>query len=349
MSGYHFKQCTLNDVESLVQFIDLYWQKNHILCKSRKLLNWQYFNSSENSYNFILAIADDNKEIHGILGFIPTQQFDESLVAKDLWLSIWKVRNDIKAVGMGFGLLSFLRSKLKPESICSIGLSREVLPIYRALKYEVGVLKQYLLINYDVLNYTILSCPPAHDLKSKNLPLAESLDMTELSPDNLSTLTHQSTFFTTTPEKSISYIINRYVRHPYYTYRFWLIHQADKKQALFVTRNIQVGHSEIIRLIDYYGPLEALGNITLHLNRLLIKENLEYLDFMHYASSSDHLLKTGFTNLNDQKSLIAPNYFEPFVKQNISIDFAYKSTSEKPFLIVKGDSDQDRPNLLEPL
>ena len=42
---------------------------------------------------------------------------------------------------------------------------------------------------------------------------------------------------------------------------------------------------------------------------------------------------------------IVPNYFEPFLKQNINIDYAFKSKS--PYVIFKGDSDQDRPNLIK--
>ena len=40
-----------------------------------------------------------------------------------------------------------------------------------------------------------------------------------------------------------------------------------------------------------------------------------------------------------------PNYFEPFIKKNITINYMINSKKNKNFRIVRGDSDQDRPNL----
>ncbi|EIA5267883.1 hypothetical protein LJ217_001634 [Campylobacter jejuni] len=52
----------------------------------------------------------------------------------------------------------------------------------------------------------------------------------------------------------------------------------------------------------------------------------------------------GFKLLNKDENLI-PVYFEPFVKENIDIYFAFKSKN-KNYAIFKGDSDQDRINKL---
>jgi hypothetical protein len=41
---------------------------------------------------------------------------------------------------------------------------------------------------------------------------------------------------------------------------------------------------------------------------------------------------------------IIPNYFEPFVAENIDIYF-FSNTNEKVY-IFKGDGDQDRPNFI---
>jgi hypothetical protein len=43
-------------------------------------------------------------------------------------------------------------------------------------------------------------------------------------------------------------------------------------------------------------------------------------------------------------NLIIPNYFEPFEQKNVKIELAYKA--DFPYVAFKGDSDQDRPNIL---
>ena len=40
------------------------------------------------------------------------------------------------------------------------------------------------------------------------------------------------------------------------------------------------------------------------------------------------------------------NYFEPFLKKNVSIEMAYKA-KENNYAIFKADSDQDRPNKIK--
>ena len=53
--------------------------------------------------------------------------------------------------------------------------------------------------------------------------------------------------------------------------------------------------------------------------------------------------KSGFNlNLKDD-NFIVPTYFEPFVEKNIDI---YFEKSHKDLIIFKGDSDGDRPNIV---
>ena len=53
----------------------------------------------------------------------------------------------------------------------------------------------------------------------------------------------------------------------------------------------------------------------------------------------------GFLEKNNDHEVI-PNYFEPFLKKNVSIEFAYKA-KENNYAIFKADSDQDRPNKIK--
>ena len=76
---------------------------------------------------------------------------------------------------------------------------------------------------------------------------------------------------------------------------------------------------------------------------LIIENNAEYADCYNYGIKKEIFSDWGF-EIKDESKIIIPNYFEPFIQNNIKLKFAVKTTS--PFYIFKGDSDQDRPSIL---
>ena len=73
------------------------------------------------------------------------------------------------------------------------------------------------------------------------------------------------------------------------------------------------------------------------------EKNHEYIDFLCSGLSSTMMLRAGFIKVNDD--VVIPNYFEPFVKKNIFINFFTESSlDEENLRIFKADGDQDRPS-----
>ena len=67
---------------------------------------------------------------------------------------------------------------------------------------------------------------------------------------------------------------------------------------------------------------------------------------MNYGLDEACFTRMGFQHLDlNQEEIIVPNYFEPFEKKNVKLEIAYKSKSDN-YVAFKGDSDQDRPNVL---
>ena len=82
------EKCKTIDKELLVSYIDNFWQRNHILVRNEDLFNWQHLDNS--FYNFYIFKYED--KICGIIGFIPTNQYDSSLANnKDYFGAIWSV------------------------------------------------------------------------------------------------------------------------------------------------------------------------------------------------------------------------------------------------------------------
>ena len=66
---------------------------------------------------------------------------------------------------------------------------------------------------------------------------------------------------------------------------------------------------------------------------------------MCYGFNEETLSKAGFRKINlESEEIIAPNYFSPFIQENIKINFMADTKEINKLRICKADGDQDRPN-----
>jgi hypothetical protein len=325
--GIRISLCGFSEVEQLMSFIDSDWKKDHIFVRDRKLFDWQH--KGKDNYNFVLAKNED--DIVGVLGYIPLSQYSSILAENnELWLAIWKVKDGISKPGLGLMMLKFLNKKYNNPSICSIGLSKQVIPIYKAFKYKVGVLSHLAFFNNGLDNFKI--CTP--DIN--NQKDFKSNDLTYRVCDNVAFI--DESFFLKNPRKNHEYIINRYVNHPRYKYNFLLIYIGELLLSVSVFREINIDGSKVSRIVDGFGENITNSMFNYNISQFLKEFNYEYMDLV---SNINHMPGSGF--VSSSESIIIPNYFEPFEKRNVQIDYAYKSTND--LVIYRGDSDQDRPNL----
>ena len=146
--------------------------------------------------------------------------------------------------------------------------------------------------------------------------------------------------------KDETFFQNRYINHPYYKYKIYLIYSFKNVVGFFVIRVCKFKKSKALRIVDFFGHEEALVGINFALEKLLVETKAEYIDFYEYGIKNSIMLKSGFNkNIFDNK-IIIPNYFEPFVKRNIKLGWAIKTNNSIMTPMFKGDCDQDRPSLL---
>ena len=325
--GIKIGLCDFSEVEDLIAFIDSDWKKDHIFVRDRKLFDWQH--KGKNNYNFVLAKNDN--DIVGVLGYIPLSQYSDSLIENnELWLAIWKVKDGVNKPGLGLMMLKFLNKTYNNPSICSLGLSQQVIPIYKAFKYKVGVLSHLAFFNDDVKCFKIGS--PVFNgnnvIKKNELRYRVSDEVNHV----------DESFFNSHPKKNSEYLFNRYVNHPRYNYKFLLICRDDVLLSISVFREINIDGTKISRIVDGFGENITNPLFSYNISCFLKEYGYEYLDLV---SNITRMEGSGFVSSSDD--VIIPNYFEPFEKRNIKTDYAYKSTDD--FIIYRGDSDQDRPNL----
>lgn len=336
---YEFRFCREDEAGKLQEFIDKVWKKNHILARDLKLLKWQNFNKERNDFNYIVAYNSNTDNFDAVLGFIFTSHFNPALIdQKDVWLVVWKANLDTaERKGLGLELLFYIQKEFEPTSISAIGNSDIADKIYRAAGFTTGILNQYYFLHPDISQFNLVQL--ADEFKREG-SISSSSPYTLKEIINLNEYKDLQTVYR--PKKSIEYLKARYTNHPSYVYKFYGVFDQDKILFIMVVRSIKQDDSTCLRIVDIYGSIEKLNSIESEINKLLKTTGAEFIDCLNFGINEENFYSLGFTKRDN--TLIIPNYFEPYERRNVDVKFAYKS-EYSDFVIFKGDSDQDRPNM----
>jgi len=297
----------------------------------------------KNIYNFV--IAKKNKKIIGCHGFISHSHFSKKLILNNtVWMVNWFA---IKGTpNPGLDLIFFPQSNLKFNRIGTIGCNKKAKTIYKKMGFRVGNMNHYFIINPKINSFKLIDKPKNlnkisfKNLSDRKIKYLNSKLKFEIFGNNIGELIAKY-------GKDEAYFQNRYINHPYYKYKIYLIYHSINVMGFFVTRICKYKKRKALRIVDFFGDEKALIGINSELQKLIVKINAEYVDFYEYGIKNSIMLKSGLTKNNFNNNIIIPNYFEPFVKRNINLGWAIKSNNTKVTHMFKGDCDQDRPSLLK--
>lgn len=337
------------DRPALVEFIRDHWSATHIFAERPEVFDWQY--GTGDRVNMILAadVRDDESTVLGILGFIPMGRFDPALGDTDVLLAIWKVRDDAPP-GLGLRLLKQVERELSARLIGAIGISQIVKPIYGLLKYEAGTMVHSAVLRPDLAEFRIADGVPAEVLQASAAdPDPElSLESIDDAPDTVAAI--EALASRQVPAKSHRYLVERYVDHPWYRYQLRLVRVAGRPVAVVVWRAVEAAGARVLRIVDIVGEADWLARAHGHLQALAVEHDAEYIDLVQTGVSDTILDAGGFLTVGRVPGLVLPNYFAPFERRNVEIEFAYKVIGEAaPVRLFRADSDQDRPNRVDEL
>lgn len=119
------------------------------------------------------------------------------------------------------------------------------------------------------------------------------------------------------------------------------IEKENKAEAVFVLRKEIYNNHCAIRFVDYIGTQEVISETGDFFRHILKEKNIEYVDFYCDGIKEEYLMDAGFALLQEKDTNIIPNYFSPYIKENIDI---YVSSTKQGTVFTKADADQDRPN-----
>lgn len=344
--------CSRGEIGELMQFIDEHWKRGHALARSRELMDWQHLDRTNDRYNYVLARDDSNGgAIVGMLGFIPQSRFDRAFAAVDtLWLTTWKVRADVAQPALGLRLHAFLERSCPHEAIGTVGNNAVVEKIYRALGYTTGTLTRFVLTAANLRNPVLLAGPmPASKAPSAPDPglSVTEVALADLAAERLSPA-FERVLASGMPRRSVEFVLERYARHPFYSYRGLGLARADGLACLAVYRVAEHGGARAIRVVDLLGDEGAFAGAGAALQAWVARHEAEFADLFALGLDERPLRAAGFSIHGPADDLVVPSYFEPYEARNVELRFAFKPRSprEASVRLFKGDCDQDRPNLL---
>ncbi len=333
----------MSEYDKLLKFIKYSWKENHAFVKSKALLDFQHLDKEKEVYHFIVAENQETGDFDALVGYIPLSQYDKSLEENgDYWGAIWKRRDDIQndeINGMGFFVWDRMFRLPNFRSHGAISMSEDAKAMYRARRLPLDTMKQYYILNEEVGEFRV-----AGNVERKAGRTAGAASRRHvLRWIDINAVEEGSITICYRPMKSVTFFRNRYDRHPIYRYRFLGLYDGTTLQAVLAAREIVVDGVKVLRIVDVIGELK--DDIYCAAQALMKAEGYEYVDMLNYGIDTEIICGMGFELLDlDTDRPIIPNYFEPFVRQNVKFAISYKARF--PYVAFKGDADQDRPNVL---
>ena len=338
-SIYEIRWARLDEGDKCMEFLRKYWNSNHVLAKDKVMFDFQH--RDVDKYNVVIGYNKVTHEIDGYWGMIPVALYDHELANNgDWWGAILKVNKDVKNAEIGWLALRMYKfitniDGAKSWGFFALGPQGKAFE-WRLYKYK-GWVNQYYIANNQVDNFKV-----GKNLKKQEFAeITSTMNIKEIELDEIKTLP-ASTY---KPQKSLTFLQNRYVKHPYFKYRFLGVYQEDILKSIWVYRILTVPEKgSVIRIMDMIGNIEGIGNIGAEVQRLLEEKNCEYLEVMNYGIAPEVFHRLGFQkNELGQDNVIVPDYFYPYECVNAPLNFGYNGYED--YCIFKADGERDRPNL----
>jgi hypothetical protein len=310
-----------------------YPKKNHIFEKNTKVINFYYNNFNDKKIKILGLFF--YKELVAAQGIISLDNWDKK-IKKILYLAFTvkskKYKKDCLII-----FLNYIY-KLKPLFLATVGTNMLTAGKILDKISKIRNLDHYYIANPFVKNkisHNLIKKKITKFNINKNISLLVSKKILNLPFHNYE------------PIKTRKYFINKYLKNPFYKYFLMNFYKDKKLLFFFVVRKIFIkSHkAKIIRVVDFYGNFPKNLDFSQLIINYLLKNNIEYLDFMVFGVDKKNLIKIGFNKKYNKNKI--PNHFEPFDRNSNFLNYGiFINKLKKNILIFKGDGDQDRPNIL---
>lgn len=325
------RRATMEDIPDIMRFMDEHWKPGNILAKDRDFFEWQFLDGDK--LNIFLGRDEDNGKIYGIMGAVVYNSTPNPDVSGCTW-QVVKSSNPM----LGLDLSEYMYNQLHVRYCCAAGLSQKAVQINALLGAVITEMDHYYRLadrsDYRIARVVNKIIPEIEDTGYSLETVNTVEEMQEIiSEESLAALI---------PGKDYGYIAKRYFGHPIYHYDIWkIVDDKGVSRSVLITRDELMQDSRVCEIIDHYGRPEDLGKITSALDRLMEEREYEFVDVYSFGIPAEIYEQGGFVRCGADSENIIPNYFHPFVQENITLKMV------DPMLaglrMFRGDGDQDRP------
>lgn len=320
---YEVRSARYDEIDEIMSFIREHWSSSHILGNDRGF--FEYLHCNNGNVCFLVA-KDATRGLVGIHGYTFLSSVPNPPVATSVWRAL-----QTEDFSLGSRLLRHFWGN--SPVVFSMGINSKTIAYYKMLKCKVGQLRHYYRIA-NLENYKIAT------VHSKNILPVSNNAFSVTKVTNIPAVCGCSC---RQPQKDLAYLQWRYEAHPKYKYDLYQIaSESGSVLAVVVCREVVHNGAKILKIIDVIGDEKSICHAGYGLQKIMDANNYEYIECYCYGIDDDIMRDAGFSLRKDGDPNIVPNYFEPFVNDNIDISFY--ATNFENLVLFKGDGDQDRPS-----
>lgn len=325
------RRAAYNDIPDIMQFMDEHWKPGNVLARNREFFEWQFVDGDK--LNMFLGVDEDTGKIYGMIGAIVYNRSQNPDISGCTWQVI-KSSNPM----LGLNLSESMYTQLNARYSCAAGLSDKAAKLNELLGCMITEMDHYYRLA-DREDYKIAR------VVDKIIPSTEETGFTLeriYSVEEMKQIISEDTLAGQILSKDYYYIEKRYFDHPIYHYDFWkIVDGKGDSHSVLITRDEIMQDRRVCEIIDHYGKMEDLGKIAGALDQLMEERGYEFVDVYSYGIPAEIYEQGGFVRCGAGSANIIPNYFHPFVQENISLRMIeYGLPGLRLF---RGDGDQDRP------
>ena len=325
------RRALYKDIPNIMRFMDEHWKPGNILATNREFFEWQFLD--EDKLNMFIGVDEDNGKIYGMIGAVVYSRSSNPDVSGCTWQVI-KSSNPM----LGVDLLNDMYRQLKVRYSYAAGLSKKAVRINELMGNVIVEMDHYYRLadraDYKIARVVDKVIPDSKQTGYCLEPIYSAGEMKRIVSEEALAAQLLS--------KDYDYIERRYFKHPIYHYDIWKIVNAEKNShSVLITREEGVEDRKICKVIDHYGKIEDLGKIAAAVDRLMEEKGYEYVDIYSFGIPVEIDEQGGFIRCGENSENIIPDYFHPFVQENISLKLV--DSKIEGVRLFRGDGDQDRP------
>lgn len=332
---YDIRLAKYDEIPKIMAFIEDNWKKDHILARDRGFFEYEFL-EEDGTVNVLIAIDRKKQTIEAMQGILKASRDKKHL---DIWGSCWKVLPGNLPM-LGFEVWNQCTIQTGARYQLGMGANpntaRKVLE--RMLRTKVIKMKHYYILNDSKENFHIAKIVNKERIHKISAPqfLVERIFDKEQFLSYYPDIDNPEAV----PYKDAWYLTKKYFNHPIYRYEVYRISDKGKTCSFFVIRLQEYGTSKVARMVEYVGDSAAIAYTGNFFVNYLKEKDCEYIDFYNYGFKDQTLLSVGFVQRTEDDANIIPNYFHPFVQENIDIWILQPLEGA---IYCKADGDQDRP------